>query len=164
MVLTSIFDHFPEHNSCKGYYIFLNRFFKSKFLRHCKTFYSTLFLHWKRMHLKSAFLMLQHVWNHVPWFQPIFPQFWSKEITCSRHISEKGKKILRPRYFLQKKTCYHGTIMRTGITCKKIPCYMRNSACMWFVVKIAKMFWSYAKHFWILEGVRKCWILIGLCK
>ena len=38
--------------------------------------------------------------------------------------------------------CYlvHGTTIRTGITCKKIPCYMRNSACRWFIVKIAKIF------------------------
>ena len=34
----------------------------------------------------------------------------------------------------------HGTIIRTGITCKKIPCYMRDSACRWFIVKKAKIF------------------------
>ena len=34
----------------------------------------------------------------------------------------------------------HGTIIRTGITCKKIPCYMLNSACRWFIVKKAKIF------------------------
>ena len=28
----------------------------------------------------------------------------------------------------------HGTIMRTGITCKKIPCYKRDSACRWFCI------------------------------
>ena len=41
----------------------------------------------------------------------------------------------------------HGAIIRTGITCKKIPCYMRGSAWRWFVVKKAKMFGSYVKHF-----------------
>ena len=30
----------------------------------------------------------------------------------------------------------HGTIIRTGVTCKKIPCYMRDSDCRWFKVKI----------------------------
>ena len=32
---------------------------------------------------------------------------------------------------------------------EKIPCYMRDSACRWFkkVVKKAKIFSSYAKHF-----------------
>ena len=59
---------------------------------------------------------------------------------------------------------YHGTIAQTGITCKEIPCYMHDSACWWFIVKKAKMFWSYVKHFWILAGVRKCRILTGLCK
>ena len=67
-----------------------------------------------------------------------------------------------------KKECMHwvlhGTIMRTGIACKKIPCYMRESACMWFIVKKEKIFWSYVKHFWIFAGVRKCRILIGLYK
>ena len=35
----------------------------------------------------------------------------------------------------------HGTIIRTGIKCKKIPCYMRDSGCRWFIVKTAKIFW-----------------------
>ena len=34
----------------------------------------------------------------------------------------------------------HGTIIRTGITCKKIPCYTRDSSCRWFIVKNAKIF------------------------
>ena len=41
----------------------------------------------------------------------------------------------------------HGTIIRTGITCKKIPCYMSDSACSWFIVKNVKIFHSYVKHF-----------------
>ena len=41
----------------------------------------------------------------------------------------------------------HGTIILTGITCKKIPCYMRDSACRWFIVENAKIFRSYVKHF-----------------
>ena len=58
----------------------------------------------------------------------------------------------------------HETIIRAGITCKKILCYMHDSACRWFIVQKAKIFWSYVKHFWILTGVRKRRILIGLCK
>ena len=45
-------------------------------------------------------------------------------------------------------------IIRTGITSKKIPCYMRNSACRWRIVENAKIIWSYAKHFWNLPHVR----------
>ena len=41
----------------------------------------------------------------------------------------------------------HGTIIRTGITCKKIHCYMRDSACRWFIVKKDKIFGSYVKYF-----------------
>ena len=36
--------------------------------------------------------------------------------------------------------CKHEAIIRTGITCKKIPCYMRDPACRWFIVKKAKIF------------------------
>ena len=34
----------------------------------------------------------------------------------------------------------HGTIIQAGITCKKIPWYMPDSACRGFNVKKAKMF------------------------
>ena len=40
--------------------------------------------------------------------------------------------------FGQKHMYYHGTIIRTRITCKKILCYMRDSACRWFIVENAK--------------------------
>ena len=44
-------------------------------------------------------------------------------------------------------TSNHGTMIRTGITCKKIPSYMRDSACGWFIGENAKIFGSYVKHF-----------------
>ena len=31
----------------------------------------------------------------------------------------------------------HGTIIRRGITCKKILCYMRDSVCRWLIVEYA---------------------------
>ena len=34
----------------------------------------------------------------------------------------------------------HGAIIQTGITCKKVPCYMLDSAYRWFIVKKAKIF------------------------
>ena len=58
----------------------------------------------------------------------------------------------------------HGTIIRTGITCKKIPFYMHDSACRWLMVENAKIFRSYVKHCWIFPIERNCRILIGLCK
>ena len=61
-------------------------------------------------------------------------------------------------------TINYGTIIQAGITCKKIPCYMRDSACRWFIVKKTKIFWSYVKYFIILVGVAKRRILIGLFK
>ena len=42
-----------------------------------------------------------------------------------------------------KLNCYQQKDVRsflTGITCKRIPCYMRDSACRCFIVKKAKIF------------------------
>ena len=58
----------------------------------------------------------------------------------------------------------HRTIIRTGITCKKIPCYMLDSACMWPIVENVKIFRSYVKYFWIFRNKRNCRLLIGLCQ
>ena len=41
----------------------------------------------------------------------------------------------------------HGTIIRTGITCKKFRGYMRHSACRWLIVENAKIFRSYVNPF-----------------
>ena len=57
----------------------------------------------------------------------------------------------------------HRTVTRTGIRCKKIPCYMRDSACKWLMVKNVKIFRIHAKHFLIFPRERNCRILIGLC-
>ena len=40
----------------------------------------------------------------------------------------------------------HRTLMQTGITCKKIPYYMRDSACRWLIVENPKIFRSYVKE------------------
>ena len=40
----------------------------------------------------------------------------------------------------------HRILMQTGITCKKIPCYMRDSACRWLIVENPKIFRSYVKE------------------
>ena len=37
-------------------------------------------------------------------------------------------------------SCNHGTMLQTGITCKKISCYMCDSASRWFIA-------NYVKHF-----------------
>ena len=41
---------------------------------------------------------------------------------------------------------HHETIIQTIITCKKIPCYMRDSACRWLIVENAKIFRSHVEH------------------
>ena len=65
------------------------------------------------------------------------------------------KKPLKIKILPQKSRHNHRTIIRTGITCKKIPSYMRDSACRWFIVKKAKMFCSYVKHFLNSRGCEK---------
>ena len=51
-------------------------------------------------------------------------------------------------YFFVILTCStHGTITRTGIRCKKILWYTRDSACKWLIVEKAKIFQSYVKQF-----------------
>ena len=35
-------------------------------------------------------------------------------------------------------TQYHGTIIQTGITCNKIPCYIRNLTCRWHIAENKK--------------------------
>ena len=43
-------------------------------------------------------------------------------------------------FFAQLFCLMNGTIIWTGIIWKKITCYMRDSACRWFIVKKAKYF------------------------
>ena len=63
----------------------------------------------------------------------------------------------------------HGTIIQTGITCKKFLCYMRDSACRWFIVKKAVLFWNYVNYFealgvwqnvesWLVYANKLVWI------
>ena len=74
------------------------------------------------------------------------------------------KEVLLKHFQLYSLQMQHETIIRTGITCTKIFCYMRNSACRWRTVENAKIFRSYVKNFRIFPGERNCRILIGLCK
>ena len=54
--------------------------------------------------------------------------------------------------------------MNRNNTCKKIPCYMRDSACRWLIVENFKVCWRYVKYFWIFPRERNFRILIGLFK
>ena len=62
-----------------------------------------------------------------------------------KNVHRHNHSFVRVMYplFLSRTFTYsweHGTIMRIGITCKKIPCYMCDSARRWFIVKKAKPF------------------------
>ena len=59
------------------------------------------------------------------------------EKTKTKTKTETKKTINKYTAFRMFWLCY---LIRTGITCKKIPCYMHHSACRWFIVKKAKMF------------------------
>ena len=70
--------------------------------------------------------------------------------------------VLKTGYHNFKKNSFILTAL--FITCKEIPCYMRESTCKWLIVKNIKISQSYDKHFWIFPRRRKCRILIGLYK
>ena len=60
-----------------------------------------------------------------------------------KNLFENIKQRSKQNYFSEKLLRFkynHGSITRTGITSKKIPCYMHDSACRWFIVKKAKIF------------------------
>ena len=42
---------------------------------------------------------------------------------------------------------YRGTIIRTGIKCKNIYCYMCDPACKWFIIQNTKIFQSHFRYF-----------------
>ena len=75
----------------------------------------------------------------------------------SRLISWYNKLCDITKEFWEKAIQFHGTFHGLKITnwCKKIPCYMRDSTCRWFIVKKAKIFWNHVKHFWIVAGLRE---------
>ena len=58
----------------------------------------------------------------------------------SLHVGPGLNYYHRPLTHRTMNRLYHGTITRTGITCKKFPCYMCDSACTGFIVKKAKIF------------------------
>ena len=55
-------------------------------------------------------------------------------------LANRNSRLSSAHNTCQKSLLKHGTIIQTGITCKKIPCYMRDSACRWVIVKSAKIF------------------------
>ena len=57
-------------------------------------------------------------------------------------LSSIFKKVftLQNNFHVFKTAFNHGTITRTGMTYKKNPCYMLDSACSWFIVKKLKYF------------------------
>ena len=105
---------------------------------------------------------------------PAWDKVWKTSSTTSERFKYAQFRFWIHRFYHQvwmHSTYYcfvtdseHGTVIQTGIKSKKIPCYMHDSACRWFIVTKTKIFWSYLKHIWIFAGARKCRILIGLCK
>ena len=57
--------------------------------------------------------------------------------------AKRESKALHEEF--KQECCCNMELTWTGITCKKIPCYMCDSACRWFIVKKAKIFWMHVK-------------------
>ena len=74
------------------------------------------------------------------WNEGIDTCFNMQYVLFSRNVLG-GYLVIAARYLVVTGGyCLHGTIIRAGIACKKIPCYMRDSACRWFIVKNARIF------------------------
>ena len=52
---------------------------------------------------------------------------------------------------------YHGTIIRTGITCKKILCYRCDSACRWFIFEFSLVWRNVVS--WLVYANKLIWIV-----
>ena len=77
-------------------------------------------------------------------------------------VSAAVRWVSKTRYHNFKNSSF--ILAALFITCKKIPCYIHDSACRWLIVKNAKIPRSYVKHFRIFPRERNCRILVGLCK
>ena len=91
--------------------------------------------HWFKSRLGNFKTLLFQINRSWCWYR--------KPVRTSGNKSESKCKIM----FLW----YHGTIItRTGITCKKISCYMHDSACRWLIEVMSNIFeFSHVKE--ILE-------------
>ena len=116
-----------------------------------KHLYQSLFLN-KVASFRPTILLKRRLWHRC------FPVDFAKFLRTPFFKNTSGRLILK---FCLTSLLKHGTIIRTRITCKEIPWYMRDSACRWLIVKIVQ---SYVKHFWIFPHERNCRILIGLWK
>ena len=88
------------------------------------------------IHICLYFVLILCFYCHLPFHTFLttrhileFPLLDSISLQSARNITEiKNTSSCRVKY-------NHGTIIRTGITCKKINCYMHDSACRWFIIK-----------------------------
>ena len=134
---------------------------------------------------KKLGFKLFHRWSlnnngNCSWIQVLIVQktslrenLWAKNtsLTCQETLSYLFDitQTHHLAFYITRQQLFHwklprfegGTKIQTGTTCKKILCYMRDSACTWLIVQNAEIFWSYVKHFWILPRERNCRILIG---
>ena len=71
-------------------------------------------------------------------FKTFFPMYQLSFAKCITKFFV-SQKVLLQLYF-QNCSLYHGTLIWTRITYKKILCYMCDSFCRWFIVERAKIF------------------------
>ena len=83
---------------------------------------------------ESSLVVLDKIFNLKAFIQNSLPQC---KIIISKVINrtDNGKTSLTMGN--------NGTIIQTGIACKKISRYMRNSACRWLIVENAEIFLKY---------------------
>ena len=104
-------------------------------------------------HVSSIFMPSVEFGNSSTLAEKVFPYGQFSVVTRHNWV----RFVIHPKTFSsfrvsQRIYCillYHGAIIRTGITCKKISCDMPNSDCRWLIVQNVKILRSYVKHFWI---------------
>ena len=59
----------------------------------------------------------------------------------------------------------HRRIIRAGMTCKNIPCYIHESACRWFIIKLLIYFKVMLKNifeFYRMSEIAESWMAYGI--
>ena len=110
-------------------------------------------------------------------FQSLQLTSWNKIKFFKREVRNfnfpKVSQALKSFFLKHKKSSVswnHRIIIRTGITCEKIPCYMRDLTFRWFIVKKLKYFevmfnifefsrvWENVES-WLVYADKFCWIV-----
>ena len=108
-----------------------------------------------RVHILRARLLLNVSLSFIKYSYFLRSSYWK-----SYFSSWKTRFIVLEKLQHEKKINFsqinfeHGTIIRTGISCTKIPCYMHDSACRWIFNLLLKQL----KYFEVINIFEFSWV------